>query len=229
MPNFIGGTLPRCDQGDLEYYCSTMLTLFKSWRTGHNLKGADETWEQAFNKHIFSQEQTNLMSNFNLRYECLDARDNYSAQMKDNDRKDNNFWDSSENNPLDQEYTGWKDNDEELNDEMYLTGSCRQNDAKEEEMRHVEQIVVGEGWLDKSPDDINKIDPEGITPTVDNTGGQWNSLIQSIRKRIIADCSKNIPTGPNKPFDELHRTDKVVVDTMTSYLSESLFQINLEL
>jgi hypothetical protein len=38
VPNFIGGTLPRCDQGDHEYYCSTMLTLFKPWRTGHDLK-----------------------------------------------------------------------------------------------------------------------------------------------------------------------------------------------
>jgi len=56
-------------------------------------------------------------------------------------------------------------------------------------------------------------------PTVNNTGSQWSSLIQSIRKKIIADRSKNLPTGPNKPFEELHGTDKVVVDTMTSYLS----------
>ena len=26
VPNFIGGTLPHCDQGDHEYYCSTMLS-----------------------------------------------------------------------------------------------------------------------------------------------------------------------------------------------------------
>jgi hypothetical protein len=220
VPNFIGGTLPRCDQGDHEYYCSTMLTLFKPWRTGHDLKGAEETWEQAFNKYIFSPAQKNLMSNFNLRYECLDARDDYSAQMKDNNKDDNRFWESSESNPLDQEYTGWKDNDEELNEDMYLTGSSRQNDAKEEEMRLVEQIVAGAGWLDKSPDGINKVDPEGITPTADNTGSQWTSLIQSIRKKIIADHSKNLPTGPNKPFDELHGTDNVFVDTMTSYLSQ---------
>src|SRR5271168_4236042 len=219
VPNFIGGTLPRCDQGDYEYYCSTMLTLFKPWRTGYDLKSAEETWEQAFNKYIFSPAQKNLMSNFNLRYECLDARDDYSAQMKNNDKKDKFFWESSENNPLDQEYTGWKDNDEELNDDMYLTGSSRQNDAKEEEMRHVEQIVSGAGWLDKSPDGINKVDPEGITPTVDNSGSQWSSLIQSIRKKILSDRSKNIPTGPNKPYGELHGTDKVFVDTLTSYLS----------
>jgi len=29
VPNFAGGSLPRCDRGDREYYCTTMLTLFK--------------------------------------------------------------------------------------------------------------------------------------------------------------------------------------------------------
>jgi len=29
VPNFAGGSLNRCDRGDREYYCTTMLTLFK--------------------------------------------------------------------------------------------------------------------------------------------------------------------------------------------------------
>ena len=36
---------------------------------------------------------------------------------------------------------------------------------------------------------------------------------------IIADHSKNLPAGPSKPFEELKDTDKVFVDTLTSYLS----------
>ena len=31
IPNFVGGGLPRHDQGDREYYCSTMLSFFKPW------------------------------------------------------------------------------------------------------------------------------------------------------------------------------------------------------
>src|SRR6202044_3833389 len=38
IPNFAGGSLPRCDRGDRDYYCATMLTLFKPWRHGKNLK-----------------------------------------------------------------------------------------------------------------------------------------------------------------------------------------------
>jgi hypothetical protein len=31
VPNFIGPTIPRFDQGDRNYYCSVMLALFKPW------------------------------------------------------------------------------------------------------------------------------------------------------------------------------------------------------
>jgi hypothetical protein len=38
VPNFVSGLLPRCDRGDREYYCAMMLTLFKPWRSGKDLK-----------------------------------------------------------------------------------------------------------------------------------------------------------------------------------------------
>jgi hypothetical protein len=81
IPNFIGNTLPRCDQGDREYYCSTMLTLFKPWRNGLDLKSKAESWDDAFLSHRFSPCQVDLMKDMNIRYECLDARDDFHAQM----------------------------------------------------------------------------------------------------------------------------------------------------
>jgi len=48
IPNFAGGSLPRCDRGDREYYCATMLMLFKPWRHGKNLKDDDQSWDEAF-------------------------------------------------------------------------------------------------------------------------------------------------------------------------------------
>lgn len=38
VANFLGGSLPRADKGDCEYYACTMLTLFKPWRSGKDLK-----------------------------------------------------------------------------------------------------------------------------------------------------------------------------------------------
>ena len=34
VPNILGGALPRSDSGDREFYCMTMLTSFKPWRSG---------------------------------------------------------------------------------------------------------------------------------------------------------------------------------------------------
>ena len=80
--NFIGGSLPRCDRGDREYYCATMLTLFKPWRSGKDLKNQDYSWDETFNLYEFTHQQKQYMKNFNVRYECNDARDDYSAQLK---------------------------------------------------------------------------------------------------------------------------------------------------
>ncbi|KAL0565956.1 hypothetical protein V5O48_016062 [Marasmius crinis-equi] len=81
--NFTGKTLPRRDSGDHEYYCSTMLTLFKPWRTGEDLRNSDDIeWSSAFRDFSFSDRDVRLMDNFQIKYECLDARDDYRANLR---------------------------------------------------------------------------------------------------------------------------------------------------
>jgi hypothetical protein len=70
--NFIRGPLPRRDQGDFEYYCHTMSTLFKLWRNSRDLKDDDQSWADAFALYKFKPEHKKIMDNFNLHYECLD-------------------------------------------------------------------------------------------------------------------------------------------------------------
>ena len=82
VPNFIGPGLPHCDQGDHDYYCMTMLTLFKPWQVGCELKKKDQTWDKAFLEYEFTEHQSELMKNFNLWYECLDSRDDFHAQLR---------------------------------------------------------------------------------------------------------------------------------------------------
>ncbi|KAK0435837.1 hypothetical protein EV421DRAFT_1716399, partial [Armillaria borealis] len=96
VPNFVGGLLPRHDIGDREYYCTTMLTLFKPWRCGSDLKASEDTWDQTFISFAFEPWQIKLMCHFNLRYECLDAKDDYNAQLKQGDI-----------NPMQQFDTNW--------------------------------------------------------------------------------------------------------------------------
>ena len=84
IPNFVGGSLPRRDRGDREYYCATMLTLFKPWRTGKDLKDKDYSWDETFTTYKFTARQLQIMDYFNIRYECNDARDDYATQLKQN-------------------------------------------------------------------------------------------------------------------------------------------------
>ena len=83
IPSFVGANLPRRDQGDREYYCCSMLTIFKPWRSGLDLKRSrTATWDEEFAGHVFSNTELTIMKNLNIRYECLDARDDYRAQLK---------------------------------------------------------------------------------------------------------------------------------------------------
>jgi hypothetical protein len=98
VPNFVGGSLPRCDRGDREYYCATMLTLFKPWRIGLDLKAENYSWDETFTSHNFTARQLEIMRYFNIRYECNDARDDYSTHLKIGETKDGIFpsWMSSD-------------------------------------------------------------------------------------------------------------------------------------
>ncbi|KAG6846201.1 hypothetical protein H0H93_015468, partial [Arthromyces matolae] len=66
IPNLVGPPLPRRDGGDREFYCAAMLTLFKPWRSGLDLKADDKSWDTAFSNHVFSKRHTSLMNNMNL-------------------------------------------------------------------------------------------------------------------------------------------------------------------
>ena len=82
IPNFAGATLPRRDGGDREYYCSTMLAFFKPWRSGASLKTQNQSWDEAFSDYNFSERHVQIMNNTHLRFECIDAQDDYHALLR---------------------------------------------------------------------------------------------------------------------------------------------------
>lgn len=82
IPNFVGSALPRVDQGDREVYCCTMMSLFKPWRRGSDLKNEVDNWHESFSDYKFTDKARKLMKNFNIRYECNDARDDFASQDK---------------------------------------------------------------------------------------------------------------------------------------------------
>lgn len=104
VPDFIGGALPRHDRGNREEYCMTMLTFFRPWRSGLDLKSDEISWNDEFEMYNFSERERDIMKYFNLRYECNDARDDYAAQRRMHNL-DYSQWPSN----LDQQTTEWLD------------------------------------------------------------------------------------------------------------------------
>ena len=61
----------------------TMLTLFKPWRTGKDLRLHENiTWDDTFADYTFTERQKEIMKFFHIRYECNDARDDFSSQRR---------------------------------------------------------------------------------------------------------------------------------------------------
>lgn len=59
-----------------------MLTFFKPWRNVNDLVNDCENVTDAFKNHPFTKAEEEKMGFFNVRYECSDARDEYSQILQ---------------------------------------------------------------------------------------------------------------------------------------------------
>ena len=202
VPTFLGANLPRCDQGDREYYCTTMLTLFKPWRSGTDLRNADNTWDTAFNEFNFTETQRRYIRNFNVKYECLDARDDYRAQMK-KDITVTGSWEDSDNLELDDEFHGINGpSDLQFDDtpcQPLKSGPI--NNKRAQEMNYVKWLMSRTGWTD-AIDDIKDL-LTSFKPDVFKNGSAWEQEIETAKNRILDEKNKNrlASTKENKGVD----------------------------
>ena len=192
VPNFLGVPLPRIDCGSQEYYHITMLTLFKPWRTGGALKRSDQTWNDAFESHNFTPRQKELMGYFNIQYECLDAKDDYNAQMKQRYSQNNAIIGGYQN---DDENNSWSTErdvmsqldvhvDEDILAEEWEVPSNRTL-KRLEDMNETERRMQRSGWYCGSSDYItlkNAISQEEIES---NSKLQWKQILEDKKQETM--------------------------------------------
>ena len=255
-PNFLPNTLPRSDRGDREYYCCTMLTLFKPWRTGKDLKTDVQSWDQSFVAHEFSKRQVEIMKFFNTRYECLDARDDYSAKRDKeggipyqwatedaltgmDDMHDFELATSGADFDLGKEYEGVED------DVLLMPG--KHGRRRINEMMAAERTMKLAGWLDECTDglpDVGSLVP--IKPEYDQPAKAWRSAVLAKRRAILEEKNKNLPSNGSsfktstKPFrpntvevvdkSYINRTFQAVSDADAELVASSMkkFLLNNE-
>jgi hypothetical protein len=197
--NFIGRTLPRCDQGDREFYCLTMLALFKPWRSGLDLKAEKMSWDETFCEQDFTKQQQQMMKNFNIKYECLDARDDFRAQMAAGGVS--NEWSISnlelnedDFDPESDPYTnptGLDFTDEQ--DTMSLSNSekRRQKDAAE-----IRDVLRRTGWLDQTPA-VPTLDLDHFIPQNHSPAATWKTILQAKKADTIEKTLHITNSTPN--------------------------------
>jgi hypothetical protein len=244
VPNFVGGSLPRRDRGDREYYCLTMLTLFKPWRNGKDLKSDNCSWDETFISHKFTPRQMDLMANFNLRYECNDARDDFSAQLKSGNTSDHvpqwmsfnqtgadNVSDIGETDDITRgddfgDEEGPEDEDYGINKYSELSPYGK---ILKSQMVAAENSIRNAGWLDDSPDGLYPILTRPLKPDINQSGSKWKVAVQNKRQEILANRRINIPKQKrdfNNSFHDPNENNVRVVDQ--SYLRRS-FKAELEI
>ncbi|KAH7905862.1 hypothetical protein BJ138DRAFT_1017128, partial [Hygrophoropsis aurantiaca] len=200
VPNFVGGSLPRHDKGDFGYYCCTMLTLFSPWRSGRDLKGEDTTWSECFKSYNFTDRQREIMKYFNVRYECLDARDDYSAQMRDGVNNlagvmpewvEEGLHNEEDCNQTDTLFPVY-DADNILDEQVIGKRTTKWNYDK----AVVEQTLQTSGWLDTSLTPVEVDETEPFLPDNHIKVSEWKARVKNRRDEVLEQRSAGMAQSP---------------------------------
>ncbi|KAI5892449.1 uncharacterized protein SCHCODRAFT_01171578 [Schizophyllum commune H4-8] len=185
VPNMMR-PLPRDNAGD-DYFL-TMLALFKPWRSGLDLKNDTEDWEAAFSAYSFSERQLELMKFFNLRWDCIDSRDDFRKNMKNskNSKKDSGLPSFMRDDNFDPEAFSDDDVYAVFADTEYVdenTVPVRHYEARKKTYSETQDFIEKTGWT-KSDGDINLLDQ-----TVDityRTPSQWRDIVKEVRQSMLS-------------------------------------------
>ncbi|KAH7905988.1 hypothetical protein BJ138DRAFT_1016917, partial [Hygrophoropsis aurantiaca] len=202
VPNFLGGSLPRHDKGDLDYYASTMLTLFVPWRSGKDLKAQHSSWHDQFTQQSFMTRHLDIMKFFNVRYECLDERDDYSSQLRaQQDKRPLPDW-ANEHYPADEE-EDWIEKDATFpifdpDCVIDKTTIGKKTSKWNYDKTIIHQMLEKCGWLSlmspSKPLDIPQ-EMEGVDELSSN---QWKSRVKKQKEVVQEERLANMHRNPSR-------------------------------
>ena len=222
--NFIGGSLPRRDQGDYDYYCCTMLTLFKPWRSIEDLKDGTQSWVDAFTSCLFDIKIKKIMDNFHLRYECLDERDDYHAILKRQSKQKENkisslFLDDHDNecdlgiqSMLEEDYG---------NQMVFGPNAIR----KAQQMIEMEIMMNKAGWLHGEKVQVLNFSIHEFRPDIYKTGLEWKNVVKQCRQDLLHSKRKNLTPAKNGSQDIGKKT---IEPSAVKILSAEYFMHNFQ-
>ena len=159
------------------------------WRSGLDLKTKTKPWDETFNEHEFTKREKQLMRNFNIKYECYDARDYFWAQMKKGATPKewpiNFFSENDAHDELDSEHDPYVDpNSEDLLKEFDVQKLCKSELTRLKYVEEIRDVLQRTGWLNESPE----ISPHTIIEVNSNSylpPATWKTKLQERRQCIL--------------------------------------------
>lgn len=231
VPNFVS-PIPRADVGDREYYCATIMTLFKPWRCADDIKTISDTWDSAFAKHNFTERQQELIANFNIRYECHDAKDDYRLQREKkqkassipewmSDEHINYSNDESHIQAQLEDYVFCPDMLIGEDDELNRVG--RSTIARDLQMKEMERILRAAGWMEPSQDGYVNIefDESDDSNLPQRSTNAWQKLLNSRKQEILVERQTQLPAISQTQQTFSHIPDQVCI-VGEEFLSNSI-------
>ncbi|KAJ3935822.1 MAG: hypothetical protein NXY57DRAFT_1046468 [Lentinula lateritia] len=216
IPNFIG-SLPRPDKDDREYYCCTMLVLFHPWRSGENLKTNDQSWHDTFENCDFAPQCLLYMKNMNIRFECLDARDDFRTQLKSG-KLDTTSLPSSVPFHSDEDLVGRLGEQDKLNDDQLSDNGIPNFELynqmekgklflrREAAMNAMKNILFNSGWVTPIKSDVSHehLSKNCLMPLQKENTQHWNLLLKAMRDEILSNRQRE----RNAPAEESNNHNK---------------------
>ncbi|KAJ7122696.1 hypothetical protein C8R43DRAFT_1090749 [Mycena crocata] len=242
IPNFIGGAVPRSDKGDREYYCMTVMTLFKPWRTPADLKDRDSNWDQIFHEHTFTSRQQELIRNFNIRYECNDARDDHYAIMRRKMAERGEYTSKSilgQHDKFANDIEAGEFGDEDMGCDDDITIG-RRTEILNMSRESIRQVLEMAKWLDQPRDGLLDIDTTPFNAPY-KARRTWAEIVKSERKLYTANKLSDMPASenshgtyvPNKvevvPHDFLNPTPRLTKEANNALINDICNKPGMEL
>jgi len=180
-----------------------MLTLFKPWRSGLELKTQEQSWDDAFSTHCFSDKQRDVMRNLNIQYNCLDAQDDFHAQLNKGDGGISSWEDPDVQAMQDMDDIATDANVQDSSNVKHHVPNFLDEPGKREKaqtrlMSEMRATLQNLGWTDDIPGSLHPVvDIRPPPPGVKQNGAEWKTVVTQKRAEVLQQCSQNMPTDLN--------------------------------
>ena len=180
------------------------------------------SWNEAFDAHTFTEQHVKLMDNFHIKYECLDARDDYHAQLaKGGSDVFLSSWDNGESNESSDFCDPIAIPEDTTFDESDVP-SFLQKDGKaykERQKQHlrIRSILASVGWIAESK--TGSVVTESIKLAIARSGAEWKAETVKYRQSLLESRKHALHSTEGVPSSskEASNVVKIVEESIAKY------------